>query len=47
MATLQQLIEKAGQVAVLRAHPVGSYFITEENRNPADILGLGGGKYLD
>lgn len=46
MATLQQLIEKASQVAVLRAHPVGSYFITEENRNPADILGLGG-KHLD
>lgn len=42
MATLQQLIEKAGQVAVLKAHPVGSYFITEEDRNPAEILGLGG-----
>lgn len=42
MATLQQLIEKAGQVAVLKAHPVGSYFITEEDRNPAEILELGG-----
>lgn len=42
MATLQQLIEKAGQVAVLKAHPVGSYFITEEDRNPAKILELGG-----
>lgn len=46
MATLQQLIEKAGQVAVLKAHPVGSYFITEEDRNPAEILELGGGQVL-
>lgn len=46
MTTLQQLIEKAGQVAVLKTHPVGSYFITEEDRNPAEILGLGGGKHL-
>lgn len=42
MATIKELIEKAGQVAVLKAHPVGSYFITEEDRNPAEILGLGG-----
>lgn len=41
MATLQQLIEKAGQVAVLKAHPVGSYFITDDERNPSIILGGG------
>lgn len=46
MATIKELIEKAGQVAVLKAHPVSSYFITEEDRNPAEILGLGGGKHL-
>jgi hypothetical protein len=46
MATIKELIEKAGQVAVLKAHPVGSYFITEEDRNPAEILGLGGGEVL-
>ena len=46
MATIKELIEKAGQVAVLKAHPVGSYFITEEDRNPAEILGLGGGNCL-
>lgn len=43
MATLKQLIEKAGEVAILKAHPVGSYFITEEDKNPNEILGLGGG----
>lgn len=42
MATLAELITLAGKVAVLKAHPVGSYFMTEENRNPAEILGLGG-----
>ena len=46
MATIKELIEKAGQVAVLKAHPVGSYFITEEDRNPAKILGVGGGEAL-
>lgn len=43
MATLAELITLAGKVAVLKAHPVGSYFMTEENRNPAEILGLEGG----
>lgn len=48
MATLKELIQKAGEVAVLKAHPVGSYFITEEDKNPNEILGLsGGGNSMD
>lgn len=48
MATLKELIQKAGEVAVLKAHPVGSYFITEEDKNPNEILGLlGGGSSMD
>ena len=43
MATLKELIQKAGEVAILKAHPVGSYFITEEDKNPNEILGLMGG----
>lgn len=45
MATIKELIEKAGQVAVLKAHPVGSYFITEEDRNPAEVFGGGVATY--
>nr|DAJ63590.1 MAG TPA: hypothetical protein [Caudoviricetes sp.] len=36
------MVDKAIQVAVLRAHPVGSYFITESADNPHEILGGGG-----
>lgn len=39
MATLEEMVDKAIQVAVLRAHPVGSYFITESADNPHEILG--------
>lgn len=42
MATLEEMVDKAIQVAVLRAHPVGSYFITESADNPHEILGGGG-----
>ena len=35
------MVDKAIQVAVLRAHPVGSYFITESADNPHEILGGG------
>ena len=41
MATLEGMVDKAIQVAVLRAHPVGSYFITESADNPHEILGGG------
>lgn len=41
MATLEEMVDKAIQVAVLRAHPVGSYFITESADNPHEILGGG------
>lgn len=44
MATLEEMVDKAIQVAVLRAHPVGSYFITESADNPHEILGGGYGK---
>lgn len=44
MATLEETLDKAIQVAVLRAHPVGSYFITESADNPHEILGGGYGK---
>lgn len=42
MATLEEMVDKAIQVAVLRAHPVGSYFITESADNPHEIFGGGG-----
>lgn len=41
MATLEETLDKAIQVAVLRAHPVGSYFITESADNPHEIFGGG------
>lgn len=44
MATLEEMVDKAIQVAVLRAHPVGSYFITESADNPHEILGGGYGR---
>jgi hypothetical protein len=48
MATLEEMVDKAIQVAVKRAlldaHPVGSYFITESADNPHEILGGGYGK---
>lgn len=44
MATLEEMVDKAIQVAVLRAHPVGSYFITESADNPHEILGGGCGR---
>ena len=44
MATFEETLDKAIQVAVLRAHPVGSYFITESADNPHEILGGGCGR---
>ena len=41
MATFEQAIEAAVKAAVLRAHPIGSYFITESTDNPQEILGGG------
>lgn len=44
MATFEQAIEAAVKAAVLRAHPIGSYFITESTDNPQEILGGGNGQ---
>lgn len=42
MSTFEEALEVAVKAAVLRAHPVGSYFITESADNPAEIFGGGG-----
>lgn len=44
MVTFEQALEAAVKAAVLRAHPVGSYFITESADNPHEILGGGCGR---
>ena len=44
MSTFEEALEVAVKAAVLRAHPVGSYFITESADNPAEIFGGGYGK---
>ena len=41
MSTFEEALEVAVKAAVLRAHPVGSYFITESADNPAEIFGGG------
>nr|DAL99932.1 MAG TPA: hypothetical protein [Caudoviricetes sp.] len=42
---LNKAIEKAVKEAILRAHPVGSYFISDEGTNPDVVLfgSYGGG----
>jgi hypothetical protein len=44
MSTFEEALEVAVKAAVLRAHPVGSYFITESADNPSEIFGGGYGK---
>lgn len=36
---LEQIIHKTVKEALLQAHPVGSYFITEKNDNPGILFG--------
>ena len=40
--TLQEVIDLAVKTAVLKAHPVGSYWITETDDDPNIIFGGGG-----
>lgn len=37
--TLKETIDLAVKTAILRAHPIGSYYLTEGNENPADFIG--------
>ena len=39
-----QAADKQAKQAILAAHPVGSYYITEGSENPADVLGGGDGR---
>lgn len=39
--TLKETIDLAVKTAILRAHPIGSYYLTEGNENPADFIGGG------
>lgn len=41
--TLQEVIDLAVKTAVLKAHPVGSYWITETDDDPNIIFGGGMG----
>lgn len=41
--TLKEVIELAIKTAILRAHPIGSYYLTEGNEDPKDFIGGGGG----
>lgn len=45
---LNKAIEKAVKEAILRAHPVGSYFISDEGTNPDVVLfgSYGGGYFM-
>ena len=42
--TIQETIELAVKTAILRAHPIGSYYLTEGTENPQDFIGGGSGK---
>lgn len=46
MATIEETLDKAIEVAVkraiLKAHPVGSLYLSLTSDNPADLLGGGG-----
>ncbi len=51
MASIEETIDKAIQVALLRAHPVGSIYLSVTNTNPSTIFGgewekVGAGKCL-
>lgn len=37
--TIQETIELAVKTAILRAHPIGSYYLTEGDEDPADFIG--------
>lgn len=37
--TLKEVIDLAIKTAILRAHPIGSYYLTEGDKNPADFIG--------
>lgn len=37
--TLKDTIDLAVKTAILRAHPIGSYYLTEGDENPADFIG--------
>ena len=39
--TLKDTIDLAVKTAILRAHPIGSYYLTEGDENPADFIGGG------
>lgn len=40
--TLKETIDLAVKTAILRAHPIGSYYLTEGTENPQDFIGGGG-----
>ena len=37
--TLEETIDLAMKTAILRAHPIGSYYLTEGTENPKDFIG--------
>ena len=37
--TLKDTIDLAVKTAILRAHPIGSYYLTEGNEGPKDFIG--------
>ena len=39
--TLKDTIDLAVKTAILRAHPIGSYYLTEGNEDPKDFIGGG------
>ena len=39
--TLRQVIDLAVKTTILRAHPIGSYYLTEGAENPQDFIGGG------
>ena len=41
--TLQEIIEKTIQTTLLKAHPVGSYWLTESDDDPSTLFGGGVG----
>lgn len=42
--TLKETIDLAMKNAILRAHPIGSYYLTEGTENPQDFIGGGSGR---